>query len=119
MEIKNYRCMKTKNLRVLAVFLFSGTSAIFCQDMAVQFDPAQEYLVPIGHVSLEGVEGRLDHLTADPVSQRLFATGLENHTIEVIDLAGRKRIRQIQEEALEKMRVKIEKREQPSAMLAE
>jgi DNA-directed RNA polymerase sigma subunit (sigma70/sigma32) len=31
----------------------------------------------------------------------------------------RERIRQIQEEALEKMRVKIEKREQPSAMLAE
>ena len=34
-------------------------------------------------------------MAADPVSKRLFVAGLENHTIEVIDLARRQRVHQI------------------------
>ena len=64
--------------------------AVCCQNLA-----AQPYLTPIGSVPLEGVEGRLDHMAADTVSQRLFVAALENHSIEVIDLAQRKRIHQI------------------------
>ncbi len=52
-------------------------------------------LVPAGSVSLEGVEGRLDHLAADVQSQRLFVSGLENHTVEVVDLAKQRRIHEI------------------------
>lgn len=52
-------------------------------------------LTPAGSVPLDGVEGRLDHLAVDVRSQRLFVSGLENHTIEVIDLAKRQRIREI------------------------
>jgi DNA-binding beta-propeller fold protein YncE len=44
---------------------------------------------------LDGVEGRLDHLAVDVQSQRLFVSGLENHTIEVVDLAKRQRIHEI------------------------
>ncbi len=44
---------------------------------------------------LDGVEGRLDHLAVDVQSQRLFVSGLENHTIEVVDLAKRSRIHTI------------------------
>jgi hypothetical protein len=46
-------------------------------------------------VQLDGVEGRLDHLAVDVQSQRLFVSGLENHTVEVVDLAKRQRIHEI------------------------
>jgi len=45
--------------------------------------------------SLDGVEGRLDHLAVDVQSQHLFVSGLENHTVEVVDLAKRRRIHEI------------------------
>ena len=56
---------------------------------------SQEYLVPMGAVPLRGVEGRLDHLAADPQSGRLFVAALENHTVEVLDLFRLKRLHSI------------------------
>jgi hypothetical protein len=61
--------------------------------------PAQNgtnYLTIVARVPLEGVEGRLDHMAADPASGRLFVSALENHSIEVIDLTKRGRVCQIQ-----------------------
>jgi len=40
---------------------------------------------------LKGVEGRLDHMAWDARSQGLFAASVENHTVEVVDLAKRRR----------------------------
>ena len=43
-------------------------------------------ITPAGSVALPHVEGRLDHLSADAVRQRLFVAALENHSVEVVDL---------------------------------
>jgi len=41
------------------------------------------------------VEGRIDHLTYDPVSERLFVCALGNNTVEVVDLRKGERIHSI------------------------
>jgi hypothetical protein len=61
----------------------------------VQLPAAGEPLGQIGSIPLKGVEGRLDHLTYDSRSRRLFVAALENHTIEVVDLTRRRRVHQI------------------------
>ena len=70
--------------------LFCWLAAFPTQGWA-QTGPAKEYLSPLGIVSLDGVEGRLDHLAADAARQRLFVAALENHSVEVVDLAKRVR----------------------------
>ena len=66
-----------------------------CLAFPAQFTAAGEPLAQIGSIPLKGVEGRLDHLTFDTRSQRLFVAALENHTVEVVDLAKRRRVHQI------------------------
>src|SRR5438132_4001906 len=46
-------------------------------------------------IALPGVEGRIDHLSADVKGHRLFVAALGNNTLEVVDLAQGKRIRSI------------------------
>ena len=53
------------------------------------------YLVRAGSVPLEGIEGRLDHFAADPATRRLFVAALENHSVEVIDLATKQMLHSI------------------------
>ena len=55
--------------------------------------PKSAPLKLIQTISIPGVEGRMDHMSADAKGQRLFASGLANGTVEVIDLAAGKRIR--------------------------
>ena len=50
-------------------------------------------LSPAGVVPLAGVEGRLDHFAVDPDSRLLFVAALENHTVEVIDLRKKERVK--------------------------
>jgi len=69
--------------------------ALVCLATPAQFTAAEEPLAPLGSILLKGVEGRLDHLTFDPKTQRLFIAGLENHTVEVVDLVKRRRVHQI------------------------
>ena len=42
-------------------------------------------------IPLPGVEGRIDHLTADVAGQRVFVAALGNGTLEIVDLAQGKR----------------------------
>ena len=44
---------------------------------------------------LPGVQRRIDHFAVDPAGQRLFVAALGNHTLEVLDVAGGKRITSI------------------------
>ena len=60
-----------------------------------QTNTAVNALVRVDSIWLEGVEGRLDHLAMDMRSHRLFVAALENHSVEVIDLATRRRVHQI------------------------
>jgi DNA-binding beta-propeller fold protein YncE len=69
--------------------------ALACLTLPAQFIIAGEPLVQIAAIPLKGVEGRLDHLTFDTRSQRLFVAALENHTVEVVDLSRRRRVHQI------------------------
>ena len=69
--------------------------ALACLAFPAQLTAASEPLVQIGSIPLKGVEGRLDHLTFDSRSQRLFVAALENHTVEVVDLPRRRRVHQI------------------------
>jgi YVTN family beta-propeller protein len=46
-------------------------------------------------IPLPGVQRRIDHLAVDPGGQRLFVAALGNHTLEVLDVAGGKRITSI------------------------
>jgi DNA-binding beta-propeller fold protein YncE len=80
-----------------AALLAAKTSlmALACLTFPAQFTAASEPLVQLRSIPLEGVEGRLDHLTFDSRSQRLFVAALENHSIEVLDLPRRRRIHQI------------------------
>jgi DNA-binding beta-propeller fold protein YncE len=43
-------------------------------------------------IALPGVEGRFDHLALDPAGKRLMVAALGNNTVEVVDLAGGKRV---------------------------
>jgi hypothetical protein len=69
--------------------------ALACLTFPAQFTAAGEPLLQIGSIPLKGVEGRLDHLAYDTRSQRMFVAALENHSVEVIDLARRRRVHQI------------------------
>ena len=57
--------------------------------------PAAAPLRLVQRIALPGVEGRMDHMSVDVKGQRLFASGLANATVEVIDLAAGKRVRTI------------------------
>lgn len=46
-------------------------------------------------ISMPGVKGRLDHLEVDVRGQRLFVSGLENGSVEVLDLQAGKWLRRI------------------------
>jgi DNA-binding beta-propeller fold protein YncE len=46
-------------------------------------------------ISMPDVKGRLDHMDVDVKGKRLFVAGLENGTLEVVDLQAGKRMRSI------------------------
>jgi len=46
-----------------------------------------------GRIALPNVNGRLDHFGVDVKGQRLFVSALGNHTVEVLDVEGGKRLR--------------------------
>src|SRR5277367_3844690 len=46
-------------------------------------------------ISIPGMKGRLDHLDVDVQGQRLFVSGLENGSVEALDLQAGKWLRRI------------------------
>jgi WD40 repeat protein len=46
-------------------------------------------------IELTDVQGRIDHMSVDAKSQRLFVAALGNNTVEVIDLKAGKRVKTI------------------------
>jgi DNA-binding beta-propeller fold protein YncE len=47
---------------------------------------AQEPLTLVRSIDLPHVEGRIDHLAFDPLTERLYVAALGNNTVEVLDL---------------------------------
>jgi DNA-binding beta-propeller fold protein YncE len=64
---------------------------------APQAAPASENtaLTLTARIALPNVKGRMDHLSVDMKGQRLFATAVDNNTLEVIDLQGNRQMRTI------------------------
>ena len=52
-------------------------------------------LTPIGQIELPGVVGRIDHFTYDSKRNQLWVAGLENHSIEILDLTKKRRVAEI------------------------
>src|SRR5260370_7386552 len=49
----------------------------------------------IQKIPLPNVKGRIDHMDVDVKGKRLFVAGLENDTLEVVDLKAGKRARSV------------------------
>jgi len=56
---------------------------------------AEEALVLEGKIALPGVSGRIDHMAVDLARKRLLVAELGNGTLDVVDLAGGRRLNQI------------------------
>jgi hypothetical protein len=56
---------------------------------------ANPVLVLKTRIALPMVDGRMDHLGVDLKGQRLFATAIDNHTVEVVDLRTGRQVRTI------------------------
>jgi hypothetical protein len=52
-------------------------------------------LVLKAHIALPNVNGGMDHVGVDVNDHRLFATEIDNHTVEVIDLKAGKQVHTI------------------------
>ena len=56
---------------------------------------AQDVLALEGKIALPGVAGRIDHMAVDLGRKRLLVAALGNGTLEVVDLAGGQRLKQV------------------------
>jgi len=56
---------------------------------------AQDVLALEGKIALPGVAGRIDHMAVDLGRKRLLVAALGNGSLEVVDLAGERRIKQV------------------------
>src|SRR6266436_1098859 len=74
----------------VAVFLLIGSTSI-----AHSQEGAKQPLRLVQTISLPNVKGRLDHIDVDVKGTRLFVAGLENSTLEVVDLQAGKWMRSI------------------------
>src|SRR5262252_8502572 len=66
--------------------------AILCGQSAAQ---EREVLRLVQTIPMPNVKGRIDHMDADVKGMRLFVAGLENGTLEVVDLKAGKWARSI------------------------
>jgi DNA-binding beta-propeller fold protein YncE len=78
--------MKVSNLLIIVALAVIGL------DVQAEESPR---LRMVQTIPLPNVEGRIDHLTVDLKSQRLFIAALGNNTVEVVDLQAGKRIHTI------------------------
>jgi hypothetical protein len=75
----------------LAALLGALMAVTAWQALAEELPPLQL----VQTIPLPNVEGRIDHLTVDLKSQRLFVAALGNNTVEVVDLRASRRVRSL------------------------
>src|SRR2546422_10020781 len=74
---------------IAVIFLIGYTGTTGSQE------GAKQPLRLVQTISLPNVRGRLDHMDVDVKGTRLFVAGLENSTLEVVDLQAGKWMRSI------------------------
>src|SRR6476646_10546411 len=79
--------MKTQSLLWILGFCFAPGLSVHGQD--------KPPLRLIQKISLPNVKGRIDHMDVDIQGKRLFVAGLENGTLEVVDLKSAKWLRSV------------------------
>lgn len=85
----------TKQTRRTILTLAALATLLAAADRAAAAAQEPGPLTLVGSIPLKDVEGRLDHLAVDLASRKLFVAALENHSVEVIDLAKRRRVHTI------------------------
>ena len=76
------------------ISLFAAASVFVAVALAAQ-GPEKDALRLVQTIPMPDVKGRLDHMDVDVKGKRLFVAGLENGSLEVIDLAAGKRSKSI------------------------
>ncbi len=72
------------------LFLFGAAAALFVCAAAAVFAQDAQPLKLVQSIPMPSVKGRIDHMDVDVKGKRLFVSGLENGSVEVVDLqAGR------------------------------
>lgn len=69
--------------------------ALFMPLLRADAQESKDPLRLVQTIPLPDVKGRLDHMDVDVKGERLFVAGLENGSVEVVDLQAGKRIRSI------------------------
>jgi len=87
--------MKVFIICVIAVCLSACTSTRKSSLETSNSSTGAATLKLIQTIPLQGVEGRIDHLSIDIKGQRLFVAALGNNTVEILDLTTRKLIHSI------------------------
>lgn len=77
------------------VYLFAGLFLIVGTRTASAQAGDKPLLRLVQTIAMPNVKGRIDHMDVDAQGKRLFVAGLENGTLEVIDLQAGKRVRSI------------------------
>lgn len=72
-------------------FILAQASVIVLAPLAQE----KEHLCLVQTVPMPNVKGRIDHMDVDVKGQRLFVAGLDNGSLEVIDLRPGKRLKSI------------------------
>lgn len=70
---------------------FFIASVLLFSNLAIGQEPAALSLKT--RIALPNVNGRMDHFAVDVKGQRLFVSALGNHTVEVLDVQGGKRLK--------------------------
>jgi DNA-binding beta-propeller fold protein YncE len=77
------------------IWLFAAVFVNACGPSANSQESAKQPLRLVQTILMPNVNGRLDHMAVDVKGRRLFLSGLENGTLEVVDLHAGKRMRSI------------------------
>src|SRR5438128_7203228 len=77
------------------IWWMAGVLFIGCVGIARSQESGRQPLRLVQTISLPNVKGRLDHMDVDVKRKRLFVAGLENGTLEVVDLQAGKWVRSI------------------------
>ena len=82
--------LASSTLGLLRLLLMLGSATA-----ASQADTVGQPISLLVAVPLNGVEGRLDHLAVDVASHKLFVAALENHSVEIVDLAKHRHVHRL------------------------
>src|SRR6266481_8104327 len=77
------------------LFLFGIAVALFLCAAATAFAQDAQPLKLVQTIPMPNVKGRIDHMDLDVKGKRLFVAGLENGSVEVVDLRAGRWVRSI------------------------